>query len=219
MSEIETTIKVVRFSKAKDWMSWKELFLARVGRKDPEMKKCFNMKEEFPLEGEDGKMSAEVEKNWKTMTKAYEALLMSMNYGTPEGLVAFNIVKRAKTGDEGDARLAFQRLINRFEPKTSIAKGQLLKQFYSSKCKQKEDPEVFIYEMDELRNRILDISPDSEGISDEDFMNQVLNSMPSYYDALVERLQERIDSEGEEKLTIEKMAKQLGFKFAKMKTG
>ena len=155
MSDIETTIKVFRFRKAEDWMSWKVLFLARVGRKDPEMKKLFNLKLEYPMEDE---KKMEIAVHVTTNAKAYEELLMSMDYGTPEGLVAFNIVKRAKADDEGDARLAFERLIRRFKPKTSVKKEQLLQQFYSSKCGAKEDPETFIYGMDNLRNKIQDIS-------------------------------------------------------------
>jgi len=187
MSEVETTIKVVRFTKAKDWMSWKELFLARVGRKDPEVKKLFDLKKEFLMvDDEKSSKTIDVEKNKKTMAKAYEELLMSMDYSSPEGLVGFNIVKRSKTNNEGDARLAFERLINRFEPKTSIERGKLLKQFYSAKCKGRDDPEVYVYEMEDLRNRIRDMSDDKETIPDEDFMNQILNSMPEAYDGLAE---------------------------------
>ena len=68
---------------------------------------------------------------------------MSMDYSIGEGKAAFNIVKRAKGSDgEGDARLAFSRLMKRFEPKTSIERGKLLKHFYSLKCKGRGDPEV-----------------------------------------------------------------------------
>ena len=101
MSEVEVTIKVIQFSKAKNWFNWKELFLARANRKDPELFKCFNLDEDFPLEEEDKDGDiVPIEKNVKTMRKAYEELLMSLDMNSQEGLAAFNIVKWCK----GNAR-------------------------------------------------------------------------------------------------------------------
>ena len=218
MSDIETIVKVIRFSRAKDWSTWKELFLAKIGRKDPVVRKVFNLKEEFKMTTEDGLETQEITKNKATMRKAYEELLMSMDYSTSEGKAAFNIVKRAKMSNgEGDARLAFSRLMKRFEPKTSIERGKLLKQFYSSKCKGQEDPEAFVYEMEDLRNRIQEANNGVEIIDDDGFMNQVLNSLPETYDSLTEKLQADIDKKGDDKLTIEDMAEQLALKFSKLR--
>ena len=117
MSDIETIVKVIRFSRAKDWSAWKELFLAKIGRKDPVVRKVFDLKEEFKMTTEDGLETQEITKNKATMRKAYEELLMSMDYSTGEGKAAFNIGKRAKGSDgKGNARLAFSRLMKRFEP-------------------------------------------------------------------------------------------------------
>ena len=80
ISEIETIVKVIRFSRAKDWTSWKELFLAKAGKKDPVMRKVFDLKGEFKTADEDGKETPEITKNTATMRKAYEELLMSMDY-------------------------------------------------------------------------------------------------------------------------------------------
>ena len=155
MTEVETMVRVIRFSRAKDWSSWKELFLAKAARRDPEMRKVFDLKGEFKTANEDGKETPEITKNMATMRKAYEELLMSMDYSTSEGKAGFNIVKRAKGVDSiGDTKLAFSRLIKRFEPKITIERGKLLKEFYSSKCKGRENPETFVYYMEDLRNRI-----------------------------------------------------------------
>ena len=76
MSDIETIVKVMRFSRAKDWSAWKELFLAKIGRKDPVVRQVFDLKEEFKFTTEDGMETQEITKNKATMRKAYEELLM-----------------------------------------------------------------------------------------------------------------------------------------------
>ena len=99
MSEGEYTIKVFRFSKGKDWNIWKELFLARVNRKDPEVGKCFDLQNEFKLIKKEGDKDVPDEKSMKIMRKAYDELLMSINPETTEGLAAFNMVKWSKMDD------------------------------------------------------------------------------------------------------------------------
>ena len=159
MNEVEVTIKVIPFSKANDWSNWKELFLAQASRKDSEFGKCFDLSEEFPLEeiDKDGN-KVPIKKNVETMRKAYFELLMSMNRSTSDGIVAFNIVKWSKDKDgKGDARMALQRLTRRYEPRTTLERGKLLAKFYSTKCGAREDPEEFIYSMENLRARINDM--------------------------------------------------------------
>jgi len=142
MSDIEKTIKVVSFSEAKDWSKWKHVFLARACQKDPELGKCFDLDVEFKTAGNDD----EAKKNKKTMIKAYAELIMSMDFKTIDGSVAFNIVKRSKAEDgSGDARLALSRLGKRFEPKTTMAKSDQLKKFYSMTCGINQDPETYVY--------------------------------------------------------------------------
>ena len=53
-----------------------------------------------------------------------------------------------------DPLLAFDRLIKRFEPQTLLEKGQLLAKFWASRCKLNQDPESYIYELEELKGKI-----------------------------------------------------------------
>ena len=142
-----------------------------------------------------------------------------MNFNTKEGENAFNLVKWSKDDkDRGDAREAWQRLIDRYEPRTFLEKGKLMKEFYSSSCSSREDPVQFIYLLENIRLKIHDIAKGKEVISDQDFMYQVLNSLPPAYDSLVENLQAMVDH-ANDPLTISSMVQELNEKSAKLKIG
>lgn len=218
MSEKEVTIKVVPFTSASNWSNWKELFLARVRRKDAKLAEVFDLTMEFSLtKTVDGKKIPD-EEHVKAMASAYNELLLSMSLETQDGTNGFNLVKWSKDGKgNGDAREAWKRLIERYEPKTYLEKGKLLKKFYSAVCNIRDDPVSFVYKLEDLRGKIHTITEGKEVISDKDFMHQVLNCLPSAYESLVENLQPLIDQE-KDPITIVNLIQELGDKFAKMKT-
>ena len=218
MSEKEVTIKVVPFTSASNWSNWKELFLARVRRKDAKLAEVFDLSMEFSLtKTVDGKKIPD-EEHIKAMASAYNELLLSMSLETQDGTNGFNLVKWSKDAKgNGDAREAWKRLIERYEPKTYLEKGKLLKKFYSAVCNIRDDPVSFVYKLEDLRGKIHTITEGKEVISDKDFMHQVLNCLPSAYESLVENLQPLIDQE-KDPITIVNLIQELGDKFAKMKT-
>ena len=79
MSENETIVQVVPFSKAKEWHDWKELFLAKVNRKDPELGRYFNLSKPYPLTKMEGSEEVVDEEKLKIKRRAYDELLMSMS--------------------------------------------------------------------------------------------------------------------------------------------
>ena len=141
-------VKMYLLSSAKDWSWWKELFMARINRKDSNMMKVIDLQNEFELSGID-KEGAETKstiKNKILARKVYEELLISMDKDTPLGRSAIGVITGAKFADgTGNGRLAFDHLQQRFEPRTSLAKGELLCKFYSAKCRENSDPESFVY--------------------------------------------------------------------------
>ena len=186
MSDKEVTIKVVQFSSSDKWQNWKELFLARVNKRNPELGNLFDLNKSFELEKEENGTQVPDEKNVKLMNEAYNELLLSMNYNAREGENAFNIVRWSKTKEgKGDAREAWRKLIDRYEPKTYLEKSKLIKEFYSSSCGNGEDPVQFIYLQENVRAKIHSIVNGKEIISDKDFMHQILISLPNAYDSLV----------------------------------
>lgn len=145
MGDKEVTIKVVPFVSADKWHNWKAIFLARIDKKDPKVGEVFDLTKEFKLTKKVGDKEVPDEEKEKLMASAYNELLLSMNYNTNEGENAFNIVKWARKDGKGDAREAWKRLIDRYEPKTYLEKGKLMKEFYSASCGTREDPVQFLY--------------------------------------------------------------------------
>ena len=92
-----------------------------------------------------------------------------------------------------------------------------MKKFYSASCGYKEDPVQYVYNMEVLKDRIHTIENGKEIISSEDFLHQILNSLPSWNNGLAEQLQQDIDRKDNYKLTIIRMIDQLGLKHAKLK--
>ena len=85
MSENETIVRVVPFSKAKEWHDWKKLVLARVNRKDPELGRYFNLSKPYPLTKMEGSEEVVNEEKLKIKRRAYDELLMSMSNATNDG--------------------------------------------------------------------------------------------------------------------------------------
>ena len=80
-------------------------------------------------------------KRLKTKRRAYNELLMSMSNATNNGKTAFHIVTYTKDSEgEGDARAGFRKLLERYEPKTSLEKGNLMKKFYQINPTMRSSP-------------------------------------------------------------------------------
>ena len=71
--------------------------------------------------------------------------------------------------------------------------------------------------MEVLKDRIHTIENGKQIISPEDFLHQILNSLPNQYDGLAEQLQQDINRKDDYKLTIIRMIDQLGLKYAKLR--
>ena len=84
MSNIDTSLKVVKFSKRENWFIWKELFMALMERKDREVFDCLDLSKEFKLTKIENGVEVPDEENRVINNKAYSELLMSMDVSTPE---------------------------------------------------------------------------------------------------------------------------------------
>ena len=230
----ETSIKIIPFNgEKKEWIAWKAKFLARAHRKGYEevltlekkatSETASSRQEELkaktegdPEPVEVGSSSEKKEDQETKNLKAYDDLLLSMETATEKGRIAFNIVRRAKTRDGiGNANVAWSHLCDKYEPRTTPNRARLQKTFYSLKCKPYEDPELYVANMDDLRNQLEDAG--GERINDSQFLTQILNSLPKYYENLVERLEERVGiKEKENVLTIEELTEKLSLKYTRM---
>jgi hypothetical protein len=236
----ETSIRVISFNGNKqEWIPWKAKFLARSNKKKYRFMFQFEAQEDIQMEltevnkvlqtplpvisrEERAKKKAEreaeeetVKKNIKGNDDAYDDLLLSMDTSTSRSRVAFNIVRRAKYDSErGNAWLAWKRLNDKYEPKTTPNRARLQKQFYSARCAPKQDPETYMSYMDDLRAILEDAGGGT--INNEQLMTQILNTLPSVYENVVERLEDFIGHEDPLKtLTVEHLTEQLALKFSR----
>ena len=151
------SIKTIPFNGKKDrWSSWKRKFLvmsSRKGYKDLLLKKetILTAAAINALTGST-KTDAEAdkEKQIKLLELGFEDLVLSIDDKTQEGKVVFKIIESAVSAEfpEGDATIAWERLIEKFEPKETGSRLELRDQFQSKTLKSiKVDPEVFMTEI------------------------------------------------------------------------
>jgi hypothetical protein len=85
----------------------------------------------------------------------YEDLILSINGDGKAGRVAFQIVKGAKSSDlgDGDAALAWSRLVNKYQPMTTPSRLELIDEFSNCKIKTpwKQDPEEWTRTLEDLQ--------------------------------------------------------------------
>ena len=142
--------------------------------------------------------------------KAYNELVLSCN-----DKISFGIVKRSKTKahPKGDAKEAWSKLKQRYEPNTGTKLLALHKEYMSLKLTDiEEDPETFITELDELIARMKE-DPFNEEIPDNNFMSHVLNSLPVEYESVVESMERDL---GLGKLTVESLKEQGRSKYKRL---
>jgi len=181
MSEVDDkAIRVIVFSgKASEWPVWEAKFLAKASRKG--YKKLLIGTEKAPPDSETLKES-DVDKLRlrRANEMAYEELLLSIDGTKSSGRVAFNIVKLAKTDElpEGDAALAWKRLVNKYATKSAPSLMALKSEFTNSKLKSKKhDPDEWLTELEDLRMRIDEQTGENGSkMTDMDFMIHVLNN-------------------------------------------
>ncbi len=159
----EKSIKVIYFSgKSAGWRVWNCKFMARANRIG--YKKILEGKTAIPTQNDyetaeakdpkdrtdDNKKTIE---NYRLNEKAYEDLLLSIDRETKTGNVAFNRIDNAVTSanPEGDSKIAWDRLINNYAPKTAPSYIQLKKEFTNSKLKSAtHNPDNWITDLEFL---------------------------------------------------------------------
>lgn len=115
---------------------------------------------------------------------------MSINHGTKQGKVAFSLVKNCKSSNypEGNCKLAWDRLVAKYAPKTAPSLLKLKKQFANSTLGNDVYPDEWITELESLRNDMDSISLSSK-MTDQDFMIHILNNLPEEYDVILDGME------------------------------
>ena len=142
--------------------------------------------------------------------KAYSDLVLSCS-----GEICFEIVAGAVTPDlqEGDARLAWRKLKEKYMPTTSANKVDLAAQFANSKLTSwKSNPDLWISKLEILRARLASCN---QVIDETGLIIHILNNVPSKYDNVVENLEKRLNLS--EPLLLEEVRSDLMLKYTKLK--
>ena len=141
----------------------------------------------IPTRTEESKLDPTVDADKEELKKvqknkdAYSDLILSMNYGTPHGNVAFNIVRQAVTQDEypnGHAGEAFAKLKKKYNPDSAPELARLHKLFYGARQKRSQDPDLYISYLEDLRMRMAEMK---STMSDNQFIMHILNNLDKEY--------------------------------------
>ena len=85
---------------------------------------------------------------------AYEDLLLLINGQTKMGKMAFNLVDNCTTDEQpdGNCKLAWERLVHKFAPKTAPSYITLKKSFANSKLESADsNPDEWITDLESMR--------------------------------------------------------------------
>jgi len=106
---------------------------------------------------------------------------------------------------------AWKCLHDKYVPNMALIKLELKSEFQCMKLQDvSEDPNVWISQLESIHARLKDMKA---GISNEDFIVHVLNSLPKEYEVQVSKLEERFGSTANP-LTIQDMHNKLNLKFS-----
>ena len=151
--------------------------------------------------------------------KGFTELILSIDHKLRHGKVAFRLVKNSKSGDypEGNCKVAWDRLVAKYAPKSLPSLLKYKKKFENSKLDSaRTDPEDWISELEGLMVEIESIDI-SSAISDRDLMVKILNNLPAEYDVILDGLETRLNKSGDEALTLEEIREKLGTRYERIK--
>ena len=225
MSTDLKSIRVIEFTgKTSDWEGWSEKFKARAKRKG--YKQLLLGKKKVPTQDEAELAALGSTSEDKATAKlaelneeAFEDIILSINHTSKQGKIAFSLVKNCKTTEypEGNCKLAWDRLVAKYAPKTAPSLLKLKKQFANSSLHRDVHPDEWITELESLRNEMNGISISSK-MTDQDFMIHILNNLPEEYDVVLDGMESRLmlEESDSNKLTIENIRDKLNNRYERI---
>jgi len=125
-------------------------------------------------------------------TRAHADLLQCCT----QDIVSFGIVDMAKDKDlmNCNTALAWKRLSEKFTGRNNAKKMKLIKQLNESRMKKNEDPDVWIMNMQHLRQRIAECG---KTIDNNELIMHILYHLPSEYDYINDQYLKDLDDEKE----------------------
>lgn len=206
MSE-EKSIRVIVFDgKQENWRQFKLKCLAKANYLG--YRSIFDGDDDIPKESDVLDDSTDAGKKSLKLrmmnANAYAALCLSC-----EGS-AFGCIERAFTSDlpNGDGRLAWKNLCDKYEPKTQLSMVSLKKEFADCKLESvKTDPDDWVNKLEHIRSRIAGVNS-AQKIDDDGMVAHILANLPKAYSEFITMMDSEMDS-GTANVTIDKLVTRL----------
>ena len=192
MSQTDKAIRVVPFlGKGEDYAMWSHKFKAVAmfrGYDDILDLQIDPVDVQVKEEGQTEEEKKKIEELKAKNKKAYVYLVLScLEKSTSQ------IVKMSKTSNfpEGNTREAWFRLKKQYEPDTNTVKIDLQRCFFYNCMKDwSANPEVYIYELLNIRARLTDAGVE---INDEQLMIRILDGLSNKYPTTIQIMEEKLD--------------------------
>ena len=206
----EKTIKIIEFrGKSNEFKMWHKKFLARASLKGYKLAllgKINIPKHDEELSGNSDSVKKKI-KARKANNMAYSDLRLCMIDEVSFGIVAESVTEELP---DGSAAVAWKNLVDKYQPKTGANLVQLKLEFATCRMKNEdEDPDVWITELENLRQRLKDMKSQ---ISDQDLMLHILAYLPEKY-TVVGQLARNTLNHTNDSLTIIELKEMLNSRF------
>ena len=218
------SLRVIPFDgKPRNWDAWSEKIGAKARRRG--WKKLLIGQEKLLTQSEYEQAILDKDEAKRTLAElneeAYEELVLSMDHTSQTGKVAFSLVKNSKTAEHpgGNCKIAWDRLVSKYAPKTAPSLLKLKKKFANSRLEDlKTNPDEWITELEGLRYDMEEMHI-ATTMSDLDFLIHVLNNLPEEYDVVLDGMESRLMLKDTDPklLTIEDMRSRLNNRFERVK--
>lgn len=133
---------------------------------------------------------------WRLNELAFEDLLLSINTKTSSGTTAFNLVDTCTTSDqpEGNCKIAWDRLVAKYQPKTAPSYIQLKKDFANSRLRDLDvRPDERMSELESLRSEMNKVTiAGKSDMTDVDVIIHILSNLPEEYEVAVSELENKL---------------------------
>ena len=208
-TEVEKTVKIVPFTSKSLWSIWSKQFLARAHIRGYRgiLQGTTKVITKATKKGD-----LDVSVLRKLNQDAYNDLLLSFS-----DLVNFNLVDKACTNDlpDGDARQAWENLLNKHEPSSAATKVNLKMELSQSKMTDiKNDPDEWVTGLELLR---IKLSKLKVKISDEDLIIHIINNLPDAYEAVCDQIENEMNDENRVfEVSLDMVKDRLRSKYLKM---
>jgi hypothetical protein len=198
MADTVVSIKVLPFSgKTIDWPVWSVKFLARAESKG--YLDLLTGDEVSPTDSEqpDSTATADEIKKFEELRQANKQgfidLVLSVGNTSREGRIAFSIIKSCRNGDKkpGDVAQAWERLSEKFEPKSAQSRINLRRLITSMKMEPKQDPVEWLTSLEDIREQLINAG---SSMSDEELLEHVFANVPKDYEVISAPLEKRLGS-------------------------